>query len=227
MFKLHISLFILDQIDQGKLVLEDTISVDKEMMETYSHLWSPLRKKYPEGVKVSLAEVIRKAVQISDNVACDLLFELVGGTEVVELYLHNIGINDIGIVHNELEMQKVWGRQYENWTTANASNRLLEMIYKNKNKILSSKSHQFILSTLKGTYTGRNSIRRFLPKETIIAHKTGHSGKNEDGLYAARNDIGIVFLPDGSHFYLSVFVGNSMESSEETEKIIADIAKLT
>lgn len=73
---------------------------------------------------------------------------------------------------------------------------------------------------------GKKAIKGKLPKGTIVAHKTGHSGQNKAGLTAAQNDIGIVFLPDGSHFYISVLVGDSVETPEVNKKIISDIAKL-
>jgi len=38
--------------------------------------------------------------------------------------------------------------------------------------------------------------------------------------------MGIVFMPDGSHFYLAVLVSDSNETSEANKKIIADIAEL-
>ncbi len=67
-----------------------------------------------------------------------------------------------------------------------------------------------------------------MPKSTIIAHKTGTSGTNEkSGIAAATNDIGIVFLPNGKHYFISVFIANSTENSETNEKIIADISILT
>jgi len=64
-----------------------------------------------------------------------------------------------------------------------------------------------------------------LPPNSVVAHKTGHSGTNEKGVTAAINDIGIVFMPNGKYFYLSVFVSNSSEDEETNQKIIADIAK--
>ena len=64
-----------------------------------------------------------------------------------------------------------------------------------------------------------------LPDGTIVAHKTGTSGANKDGLTAAVNDIGIVFLSGGRYFFISVFVTDSKEDSATNEKIIADISK--
>ncbi len=97
----------------------------------------------------------------------------------------------------------------------------------NDNSLLSAESYNFLLEILKGTRTGKKSIKGLLPKNAVVAHKTGHSGKNEKGLTGALNDIGIIFLPNGSYFYLSVLVTDSMEDSETNQKIIAEIAKLS
>ena len=225
-YKYHLALAVLHQVDQGKLNLEDNYTLDKSLMETYSHLWSPLRKKYPEGGEVSLAEIIKYTVSWSDNVGCDFLFGLVGGTKAVEDFLHDIGIKDIAIVHLELMMQAKWELQYENWTTAKAANQVLKLFFDNTDNLLSTESYNFLLDVLKGTQTGQKSIRGMIPKETVIAHKTGHSGKNKEGLTGALNDIGIVFLPEEGYFYISILVSDSMESSETNQRIIAEIAKL-
>lgn len=225
-FKYHLALAVLHQVDQGKLSLDEVVSIDKGLMDSYKHLWSPLREKYPNGAKLTLDEIIKYTVALSDNVGCDLLFKLAGGTNEVQSYINSIGINDIAIVHTEIEMQAKWERQYENWTTAKAANRTLQLFFENTDNLLTNESYGFLLNVLKETKTGKKSIRGLLPKETIIAHKTGHSGKNDNGLTGALNDIGIIFLPDSSHFYLSILVSDSMESDETNQRIIAGIAKL-
>ena len=80
---------------------------------------------------------------------------------------------------------------------------------------------------MKETKTGEHRLKGQLAKNTIVAHKTGSSGANKEGLTAAINDIGIVFLSNGKHFFISVFVTNSKENAETNEKIIAEIAKVT
>ena len=67
-------------------------------------------------------------------------------------------------------------------------------------------------------------IKALLPEGTIVAHKTGTSdtrGKITD----ACNDAGILFLPDGTHLVLSVFVCKSEENYDDTRRLIAEIAK--
>lgn len=226
-FKYHLALAVLHQVDKGKLRLNKKIVIRKKDIQAYSHLWSPLRKKYPNGARVSIAELLQYTVALSDNLGCDILFKLIGGTSVVQSFLHKIGIKDIAIHHNEMVMQSEWEKQYDNWTTAKAANQVLELFFENKNNLLSAQSHRFLLETLKGTKTGKKSIRGLLPQATIVAHKTGHSGKNKDGLTGALNDIGIVFLSDNSYFYISILVSDSMEEDSVNQQIIAEIAKLT
>jgi beta-lactamase class A/beta-lactamase class A VEB len=225
-YKFHLALAVLHQVDQGKFKLSQKMTISQKMMDTYKKLWSPLRKKYPNGVTLTLAKIIEYTVAWSDNLGCDLLFELVGGTKAVEAYMHKIGVKDIAIVYPEIIMQARWSTQYDNWTTAKAANQVLALFFKNSNKLLSTQSHNFLLGVLKGSQTGKKSIRGFLPKETVVAHKTGYSGKNKKGVIGALNDIGIVFLPNGTHFYISVLVSNSSEGYAASQKIIADVAKL-
>ena len=78
---------------------------------------------------------------------------------------------------------------------------------------------------MKATTTGEGRLKGQLPEHTVVAHKTGSSGTNKEGVTAAVNDIGIVFLPNGKYFFISVFVTNSTEDADANEKIIADIGK--
>ena len=82
------------------------------------------------------------------------------------------------------------------------------------------------METLLETNTGNTKLVAQLPKGTPVAHKTGSSGKDEKGLTIAENDIGIVTLPNGKKYAISVFVSDSMESEETNTKMIADISKI-
>ena len=222
-YKFHIALVVLNDVDSGKFSLAQDIKIGEE--DLTPDIYSPIRDKYPDGVAMKLSEIIRYTVAESDNIGCDVLLKLIGGPEVVEEFVHNMNINDIAIKYNEKIQQSRWENQFENWTTPKAANQVLVKFYQNKNKLLSDSSYNFLLNTMKGTITGKNSIKGKLPGNAIVAHKTGHSGTNKEGVTAAVNDIGIVFLPDGRYFYLSVFVSDSKENEETNQKIIADIAR--
>ena len=222
-FKFHIALAVLSQVDQGKFSLDQKIKIDKQ--RPLPHLYSPIREKYPNGTNLTIAEILQYTVEQSDNVGCDILLKLIGGPEVVEEYFKKNNFTDISIKTNEATQQANWDLQFQNWTTPKAANEVLAKFYYNKTKLLSPKSYAFIWKTMKATATGKDRLKGQLPRNTIVAHKTGSSGTNKEGLTAAVNDIGMVFLPNGQYYFISVFVTNSKENADINEKIIADISK--
>jgi beta-lactamase class A/beta-lactamase class A VEB len=223
-FKFHIALAVLSEIDKGKFSLDQKIKIEQK--ELLPGLYSPLREKYPTGATLPLSEILEYTVSQSDNVGCDVLLRLLGGPQAVEKYFIKNNFRDVSIKINEEVMQANWDLQFQNWTTPKAANRVLRSFYDNRKKLLSKKSHDFIWKTMRETRTGANRLKGQLPPGTVVAHKTGTSGMNRTtGITAAVNDIGIVFLPDGRHFFISVFVTNSKENAETNEKIVADVAK--
>lgn len=224
-FKFPIALTILSEVDKGNFSLDQKIEIKKS--ELLPGLWSPIRKKYPEGGTLALSEIIKYMVALSDNVGCDVLLKLLGKPQVVENYFSNIGFKDFAVKINEETMQNNWDLQFLNWTTPREANKILSTFYENEKGLLSKKNHDFIWRVMKETQTGKKRLKGQLPKETVVAHKTGWSGKHkETGITAAVNDIGIIFLPNGEYFILSVFITESAEDFETNEKLIADISKM-
>lgn len=226
-FKFHIALAVLSEIDKGNLSLDQKIEIGKDELLP-EDFWSPLRDENPNGGSFTIEKLIQYSVSHSDNTACDVLIRLIGTPKTVEDYIKKSGIEDIQITFNEEDMQAKWKNMFQNWTTPKAASNTLKLFYENKKNLLSKNSYDFFWKTNKETTTGKNRIRGQLPKETIVAHKTGWSGTNkETGITAALNDIGIVFLHNREYFIISVFVSESKENFDTNEKIIADIAKAT
>ena len=220
-FKFHLALAVLDQVDKGKLTLNQAIFVSKADM--IPNLYSPMREKYPEGnINLPLSEIIKYTVSQSDNSGCDLLFKLIGGTEKANKYIHKLGVKDVEILDPEVRIQNDWSLQYRNYSTPFAAVQLLEKFH--KQHILSKSSQDFLYKIMVETTTGPNKIKGLLPREAVVAHKTGFSGKNKEGLTGATNDIGIITLPNGKQFAIAVFVSDSMEDEITNDKMIAEIA---
>lgn len=226
-FKFHIALAVLSEIDKGNLSLDQKIEISKDELLS-EDFWSPLRDENPNGGSFTIAKLIQYSVSHSDNTACDVLIRLIGTPKTVEDYIKKSGVDDIQITFNEEEMQARWENMFKNWTTPKAASETLKLFYENKSNLLSKSSYDFFWKTNKETTTGKNRIKGQLPEGTIVAHKTGWSGTNkETGITAAVNNIGIVFLPNREYFIISVFVSESRENFDTNEKIIADIAKAT
>ena len=223
-FKFHIALTMLSEIDKGNFSIDQKIKIQKK--DLVPEIYSPIREKYPKGTTLTIAEILKYMVSQSDNIGCDVLLRLLGGPQVVENYFLNNNFKEISIKINEEVMQNNWDLQFQNWTTPKAANQVLASFYSNSQKLLSQKSHDFIWKIMRETSTGLDQLKGKLPEGTVVAHKTGWSGRNKTtGITAAVNDVGVVFLPTGQHFFISVFITDSKEDKTTDAKIIAAIAK--
>ena len=219
-FKFHIALAVLHEVDRGSLLMDQTIVITKD--DLAEKTWSPIKDRYPDGAKLPLSEVLKLTVEQSDNIGCDILLRLIGGPGKVNDYIRSLGIRDAEIAVTEKQMHEKRDDQYRNWTTPQAASQLLKKFC--TGKILSEKSTSLLLSLLSGATTGTKRLSAGLPPKTPLAHKTGTSGTS-GGITAGVNDIGIVTMPDGRRYAISVFVADSRESMETNEKIIAAISK--
>ena len=222
-FKFHIAATVLDFVDKGKLSLDQKIMLTSQNL--LKNTWSPLREKYGEGgVEITLAEVLEVTVAKSDNNGCDIMLNLLGGTEPVQKFIDSKGIKGFQIKFSEAQMHQDWSAQYENYSTMNSATTLLKKFY--DGKLLSKKSTDYLMKVMLTTSTGVKKLIEQLPKNTPVARKTGSSGKNDAGVTGAENEIAIVTLPNGKHYAIAVFVSNSMESEETNCKMISDISKV-
>ncbi len=222
-YKFPLALAVLHEIDKGSFTLDHKIHLKKE--DLHPNTWSPLREKYPNGgdIDITISELLQYTIAQSDNNGCDILFKIIGGPVKVNQYISNLGINGISITATEDEMHKDWSVQYKNCSTPSAMVNLLFKFY--CDSILSNKSKDFLWSVMTQNIFGSKRIMGKLPEGTIVAHKTGSSDVNDDGIAAATNDAGIVTLPNGRHFAIVVFVSDSTDNDSTRDNIIADIAK--
>ncbi|WP_456315146.1 class A beta-lactamase, subclass A2 [Pseudomonas shirazensis] len=222
-FKFHIALAVLNKVDEGKLSLTQEIFIKKK--DLHEDTWSPMNEDYPNGnMNLTLDKLLRYTVSHSDNNGCDILINLVGGTKVVQKFINAQGIEDFVIKVNE-EQMKTWKNLYINTTTPLATTELLEKFF--KGEILKENTTKYLYQIMLETSRGITWMKAGLPENTELAHRTGMSGTNDNNLRVAMNDIGIVKLPNGKHFILSVYLKEITEKQEDTEKILADIARAT
>lgn len=220
-FKFHIALAVLNQVDKGKLKLDQKFFIKKE--ELLPDTWSPIRDEYPQGnMNLTLDQLLRYTVSHSDNNGCDILLNILGGTQTVQKFINQQGIKDFTIKVNEQQMSS-FDKFYLNTTTPLATTALLEKFY--KGKVLKKETTKYLYTIMVETSRGLTWMKAGLPEGTELAHRTGISNRNDDNIRAAMNDVGIVTLPNGKHYILSVYLKNINEEMKDTEKIIADISR--
>ena len=219
-YKLPIAMAVLNQVDNGKLLLEQPVRVGKtDFVRLGQH--SPIRDKNPNGLELSLREVLRFAVSESDGTASDVLLNLIG-VEAVKRYLNELGVNELVVADSEKEIGKDWQTQYRNWASPAGAVELLRSLHERNG--ISEQSQQLLLKFMTETPTGPKRLKGLLAKTTVVAHKTGTSGSS-GGVTAATNDIGLVTLANGQHLAIAVFVSDSPADLATREGVIAKIAK--
>nr|AIA17452.1 VEB-PER_beta_lactamase [uncultured bacterium] len=221
-YKFPIGMAVLQQVDAGKLKLEQRVRVEKSDFVREGQR-SPVRDKNPQGVELSVGELLRFAVSESDGTASDVLLKLAGGAEAVNGYLKQLEVTDLVVANSEKEIGQDWETQYRNWASPESAVKLLRALYDGRG--LSAQSQKLLLKLMTETPTGPKRLKGLLPVGTIVAHKTGTSGANASGINAATNDIGIVTLPNGRHLAIAVFVSDSPANEATREGVIAKVAR--
>lgn len=223
-FKFHQALTVLDALytDGADAGIDTEIFVDSTDLHVNTH--SPLRDERPEGnFLIPVGKLLHYSVSLSDNNACDILFKHFGGTTKVNSYIKSLGIDDINIEADEVEMHKTFENQYKNWSTPSATTKLLKKFV--ETPVLIPEYQQFLINTMLATTTGANKIKGMLPENVQVGHKTGSSSRNEEGLKIAENDAGFIYLSNNRICYITIFVKNSYETDEVNAQVIAEIAK--
>ncbi|WP_455672910.1 class A beta-lactamase, subclass A2 [Phocaeicola sp.] len=222
-FKFHQALFVVDYLQRKNLPLDAQIHLSKTDLKPDTY--SPLRDKYPEGnIALSVSELLTYTLQLSDNNACDVLFDYAGRPEAVDGYIRSLGLKQFSIAITENEMHEDLNLCYKNWTSPLDAAGLLEIFL--TRKLFADNYQEFIKQTMIECETGKDRlVKPLLGTKAVIGHKTGTSDRNSKGQIIGTNDIGFVLLPDGSRYTIAVLVKDSEEESAATSQIIADISK--
>jgi beta-lactamase class A len=218
-FKFHIVLAALHKVEKDELSLQQKMYIKKE--ELLENTYSPFKEKYPEGnMELTLEDCMKWIVTQSDNNLTDILLRLIGGPEYVEKFINS---KDVIIKNDEEGMHKDWDSQFINNTTPNETIRLLSKFY--NGKLLNKEHTKWLYTTMLDNLAGIKRLKGKLPKDVKVAHRTGTSFTNKAGMTGAINNFGIIELSDKKRIYIAVFVHDTYETFENSEAIIADIAK--
>jgi beta-lactamase class A len=216
-FKLPVAMAVLRQVDQAKLSLDQNILVQKTDFVPKGS-YSVIRDQHPDGnAEISVRELLREMMVVSDGTACDVLLRMAGGPPAVAGYLKSIQVNDVVVAVSQKEMYGSPESQQRNWATPRGALNLLRALHQETS--LSQTSRTLLLQLMAECRTGPKRIRGLLPPGAIVSHKTGSLGAR------ATHDVGIVTLPDGRKMAIAVFVSESNAREAVREQVIAEIAR--
>lgn len=253
-FKLPLGIYVMHLADQGRLSLEDEVSLTKADL---SVSWSPIADRFDERQDYTIEELIRAAVAQSDNTAADVLMKRTGGPEALTRFFQERGFEDFRVDRYEYELQPQsvglpvfegqWIGSEAIWEALEAvpleAQKAAMTVYLadprdrmsagtavrmlaalESGKLLSAEMTGKMMEILESTTTGAGRLKAGVPDGATVYHKTG-TGAGVDRVNSATNDIGIVELADGRKFAIAVFLAGSEQPEEERERLIADVAR--
>jgi len=220
-FKLPLAIVVLQQVEAGKLSLDQQVRF--ETFDLYKGSYSPLQDAHPTAnVDVPLSELLRLSVQLSDNIATDILLRLIGGPTTVQASLNKLSFPAIHVVHTERQLHDDESLQYQDSAEPTAMVALLRMLA--GHSPLTPEHTALLNKLITETPSAPKRMKGLLPAGTPVAHKTGSSGEDR-GFYPATNDVGLITLPNGKRLALAIFVTDSHVDDTTRELVMARIAK--
>jgi beta-lactamase class A len=105
-FKVPIAVQILSRVDDGKIRLDQMVSVERYNLHPGSGTLSNLFKQ--PGVSLSLRNLMELMLLISDNSATDLVLQFAGGPQTVTRKMREIGITGINVDRPTVRLISDW-----------------------------------------------------------------------------------------------------------------------
>ncbi len=251
-YKVPIAVQILSMVDRGELGLYDLIEIDQSDVYTTSSAISDLLDD--PGLQISVHNLLELMLQISDNIATDVLMEAAGGSQAVTDRMHEVGAEGIrvdrptwALIANWLgapdvsEDNKISPEDYEEVLSAPRTDASLAANNANFNTDPRDTSTPAAMSMVLQKIWNREILSEessALLVDIMYRCQTGAArlkGVLPAGTEVAHktgtigqttNDVGIIDLPDGAgHVVAVVYVKESEVAIPEREAVIAQIAR--
>lgn len=231
--KLYQAAATLDVLCQRNRSLQDSIHIPQS--ELHTNTYSPIVQRFPnQDVDVTIEELLQYSLQLSDNNACDVLFNTFSTPEATTQFIKSLSIDTVGLQNTcvrwtEQEQHDDPNRCYDNYTTPADAAKFIHYIA----TMPSFKSDycdsllNWLTETLVNCKTGTNRLPRYIDNAHIgIGHKTG-TGPMKNDICQGINDVGFVTILDKYITYsIAVFCENKSMQNQELEDVIAKISQI-
>lgn len=219
--KTPVMMEVFSQLRQGKFTLSDSILVKNEFKSIVDGSLFSLDSaddSDPElykqiGSKQTLSSLMERMIDMSSNLATNLIIDLVGAQNV-NATMEKLGVKNLKVLRG-VEDQKAFDRGLNNVTTADDQLILYEKLA--RGKFINKQSCRQMINIL-SKQKHNEIIPAYLPKNILVAHKTG-------SITGVEHDGGIVFLPDGRK-YILILLSKNLPDEKIGIKLLANISKL-
>ncbi|MEV4417678.1 class A beta-lactamase [Catellatospora sp. NPDC049609] len=177
--------------------------------------YSPVTEKNVQ-TGMSLRDLADAAVRYSDNTAGNLLLDHLGGPEGFERALRGIGDRTTAPARREPELNQATPGDVRDTSTPRALAADLRAYALGDE--LSADDRALFVGLLRGNTTGDRLIRAGVPAGWQVGDKTG------TGRYGTRNDIAVIWPPQGDPIVLAIMSSRADENATRDDRLIAQAA---
>lgn len=211
-FKALAAAFVLARVDRGEEELDRRIVFAERDLKTPSIATKP--HVGPDGM--TIAELCKAAVTVSDSTAANLLLASFGGPAALTAYLRSLGDPVTRLDRIELDLNIVKPGDSRDTTSPGAMAQTLHRLL--LGDALSQSSRQRLTTWMIGAKdAATRRLRAGLPTDWRIANKPG----TWKGI--STNDIGVIWPPHRDPIVVAAYLAGASTPVAAQEAILADI----
>ncbi|MBW0449559.1 class A beta-lactamase [bacterium M00.F.Ca.ET.228.01.1.1] len=217
-FKLLAAGAVLARVDRGEENLQRRIVYSQSELVPNSPATSRHTRERTGSAGMSIAELCKAAITLSDNTAANLLLQSFGGPAALTAFARSLGDGITRLDRNEPTLNEATPGDPRDTTTPNAMLGNLRALVMGEQ--LSSTSRVQLLAWLAANETGGARIRARLPKDWGVGDKTG------TGDHGTANDVAILWPPGRGPILLAVYLTGTAGNAARSNAAIADVGAL-
>jgi beta-lactamase class A len=253
--KMWVALTVLDQVDAGKLRLDQTVRITTADLAVFHQ---PIRDRVLANGSIdeSIQSLLEQAITASDNTANDSLLRTVGGPSAVREFIERKGLGRIRFGPGERIMQSQiaglsWNQDYAIGRRFYAAR--AELSYDRRRSALDAYLADPVDGAAPDAITG--ALARLARGELLSASSTrllmglmertssgpnrlkagvpagwrfGHktgTGQQLDPISTGYNDIGIMTAPDGTRYAVAVMIASTTASVPDRMVMMQSVSR--
>ncbi|MBB3392602.1 beta-lactamase class A [Rhizobium sp. BK275] len=213
-FKVLAAGLVLARVDKGDEKLDRRVTYGKEKLVTYS----PETEKHAGGEGMTMAEICKAGITLSDNTAGNLMLESFGGPAALTDWLRSIGDGTTRLDRMETALNEAAKGDPRDTTTPDAMLDTLGNIA--LGSVLAESSANQLVDWMVANTTGGARLRAGLPSDWKIGDKTG-TGDN-----GAAGDIAIIWPPNRGPIVAAVYIAETAAKMDEFNPVFAEVGKM-
>lgn len=213
-FKASLAACVLARVDRGEERLAAMIPYGKADLLDYA----PVAKQNLAVGAMSVTEMCKAIVELSDNTCANLLLARIGGPAALTAFWRSLGDTASRLDHNEPELNRSPpGDPRDTTTPAAMAGNLRRLVL---GEALSPASRALLADWMVNCKTGANRLRGGLPASWKIGDKTGNNGKDASG------DLAVAWPKPETPILIAAYTQGGTPNAAQIEAVFAHIGRL-